>query len=342
MRRSETTWRYNLNADSIPWLLEEDNPSVRFLTLTKLLDRPEGDPEVRQTKAAIMTSEPVQAILANQTAEGFWAQPGWGYAPKYRGTVWQITFLGLLGADGANERVRRGCEYLLANSRAPSGAFSALAEHHNSGSIHCLNGNLIFALIRLGYCGDSRLDAALDWLARSVTGRDFETRYHRYYKSGVAGPGFLCSANNGQACAWGAIKALLALGAVPLDRRTEAVQEAIAATAEFLMSHDLAHAAYPTGWSTKPSSVWFKFGFPLGYTSDILEALWALGEAGYGGDPRAEAARQLVLSKQDEQGRWTLENTLNGKMWADIEVKRRPSKWVTWRALRALKLAGPS
>ncbi|MBI3942670.1 MAG: nitrogen fixation protein NifH, partial [Chloroflexi bacterium] len=49
---------------------------------------------------------------------------------------------------------------------------------------------------------------------------------------------------------------------------------------------------------------------------------------------------QFILSKQDAQGRWKLENTLNGKMWADIEVKGRPSKWVTLRALRALKQAG--
>jgi hypothetical protein len=32
-----------------------------------------------------------------------------------------------------------------------------------------------------------------------------------------------------------------------------------------------------------------------------------------------------------------LENTLNGKMWVDIEQKGKPSKWVTLRALRVLK-----
>lgn len=330
-------WLDKLNADPIPWLLEEDNPSVRYLTLTRLLDRPEDDPEVRQAKAAIIASEPMTSILANQAPEGYWAKPGVGYTPKYTSTVWQILFLGLLGADAADERVRRGGEYLLAHSRFSNGGFSALASAVPSGAAYCLNGNLIYALIRLGYWGDPRLDVALDWLARCITGHEFEAKHHRYYK--VAGPGFLCSANNGKPCAWGAVKALLALGAVPPAQRTEAVQEAIAATAEFLLSHDLAHAAYPTGWDTKPSSVWFKFGFPLGYTSDVLEALWALGEAGYGGDPRLEEALQLVLSKQDAQGRWKLENTLNGKMWVDIEVKRQLSKWVTWRALRALKLA---
>jgi hypothetical protein len=32
-----------------------------------------------------------------------------------------------------------------------------------------------------------------------------------------------------------------------------------------------------------------------------------------------------------------LANSLNGKMWIDIEKKGKPSKWVTLRALRLLK-----
>lgn len=333
-------WRDQLNGDPIPYLLEEDNPSVRYLTLTRLLDEPEDASPVRQAKAAIMDSESVRAILAAQAPEGYWVNPGAGYGPKYQGTVWQVSFLGLLAADGADQRVRRGCESLMAHSRSPSGPFSALSAGGLRGAIHCLNGNLICALLHLGYRGDPRLEAASDWLARSITGTGFEPKY-RYYKSGLAGPGFLCAANNGQPCAWGAVKALLALGSVPPAHRTDVVTGAIEATAAFLLGHDLSHAAYPTGWGTKPSSVWFKFGFPLGYTSDILEAALALGEAGYGDDSRLSGTIQLVLSKQDKMGRWSLENTLNGKMWADIEVKRRPSKWVTYRALRALKLTMP-
>jgi hypothetical protein len=45
----------------------------------------------------------------------------------------------------------------------------------------------------------------------------------------------------------------------------------------------------------------------------------------------------FILSKQGAQGRWKLENSLQGKMWADIEQKGKPSKWVTLRALRVLK-----
>jgi hypothetical protein len=123
--------------------------------------------------------------------------------------------------------------------------------------------------------------------------------------------------------------------AIPLDQRTPVLQRAIEAGAEFLLSSDPAVADYP--YTERVSSTWFKFGFPLSYWSDVLETTTVLVELGYGDDPRLANALQLILSKQDAQGRWKLENTLNGKMWADIEEKGKPSKWVTLRALRILK-----
>ena len=58
--------------------------------------------------------------------------------------------------------------------------------------------NLGAALIDLGWLGDPRLDEALDWLARSITGRgiapsDERSAEVRYLRSGNSGPGFLCS-----------------------------------------------------------------------------------------------------------------------------------------------------
>jgi hypothetical protein len=71
--------------------------------------------------------------------------------------------------------------------------------------------------------------------------------------------------------------------------------------------------------------------------TDVLQNLEALASLGMGPDLRLNAAIELVLSKQDAQGRWKLEYTYNGKTWADIEEKGKPSKWVTLRALRVLK-----
>lgn len=331
-------WLHKLNDDPMPWLLETDpdTPGVRYFALRDLLGRPADDPEVAAAQRAVMTSGPVPAILDNQHPDGYWVKLGGGYSPKYRGTVWQIIFLAELGADPADERVQRGCEYVLSHSIAANGAFSASQRPVPSNAVHCLNGNLLYALLHLGRAHDARVQTALDWQARAITGEGEID----YYKSGTAGPTFACGVNLGQPCGWGATKAMRALIAVPPDQRSPAIQRAIEAGAEFLLSRDPAVADYP--YTRRVSATWFKFGFPLSYWSDALETTAVLVDLGFGEDPWLANALELILSKQDAQGRWKLENSLNGKMWADIERKGQPSKWVTLRALRVLKRAALS
>ncbi len=38
-----------------------------------------------------------------------------------------------------------------------------------------------------------------------------------------------------------------------------------------------------------------------------------------------------------DNGRWKLDDSLNGKMLADIERKGKPSKWITLRAMTVLQ-----
>jgi len=86
----------------------------------------------------------------------------------------------------------------------------------------------------------------------------------------------------------------------------------------------------------KDKAGWKRFGFPLFYQSDAIEVLDALTRLGVR-DPRMEPAIDLVHEAQQEDGSWLLKHTFNGKMWADIDVKHEPSKWITLRALRVLK-----
>jgi hypothetical protein len=324
-------WRARLAADPLPWLVEPDehNPGVRLFALRDLLDRPAGDPEVVAAQVAVMRSGPVPAILDAQYPDGYWVKPGPGYSPKYRGTLWSLIFLAQLGADGRDGRVRRAAEYVFAHAQAANDGFAC--NGRPSTAIHCLWGNVVRALLDLGYWGDERLGHAIDALARSVTGEGYE----RYLRSAVQAPGFVCSANYGLPCGWGAVRVLRALNAIPAADRSPAVEAAIQASVEFLLSYDVARADYPH--KERISSSWFKFGYPLGYVTDVLLNLDALVEAGCGGDPRLGEALELVLAKQDGQGRWKMEYSYNGKMWADVEQKRAPSKWVTLRAVRMLK-----
>lgn len=324
-------WLANVNGDPLAWLLEPDaaNPAIRYFALRDLLARPPDDPQVIAARAAIMSSGTVPAILAAQHPDGYWERPDFGYG-KYRGTHWQIILLGEMGADPADERVRLGCEYLLTHSIASTGAFAYNRNPVPSGVVPCLNGNLLQAVIRLGCLDDPRVQRALDWQARAVTGDGVA-----YFKSGTSGPDFACAVNEGQPCGWGATKALKALAEVSPQGRTPAMERAIEQGVAFLLRYDLARADYP--YTGNISATWFKLGFPLSYWSDVLETLGVLVALGCGGDERLTDAYHWLLGKQDAEGRWKLENSLNGKMWVDIEQKGRPSKWVTLRALRVVK-----
>jgi hypothetical protein len=332
-------WQNQLKGDSLSWLLEPESPEVRYLALRDLLKLPRSDSELRAARKAAHKKGPIALVLSKIEKAGFWVEPGPGYNPKYRSTVWSLILLAQLGASVEEEkRIGRACNYLLDHALTKGGQFTMSGAP--SGTIDCLQGNLAWALLELGY-EDPRLEMAFDWMARSVTGEgiassDDRQATRRYY-AGKCGPTFACGANNKLPCAWGAVKVMLALGKWPEKRRTPAIKLAIQQGVDFLLRVDPAEANYPTGFSSKPSQNWWKFGFPIFYVTDLLQIIKALGPLGYGRDPRLSRAIALVREKQDGNGRWILDYDYTGKTWVDFGPKKQPNKWVTLRALRVLK-----
>jgi hypothetical protein len=312
---------------------------VRYLALRDLLDLPGDDAELRAAAQDAHTQGPIATILAHMDPAGYWAAAGPGYNPKYRSTVWSLITLAQLGAAcSADERIARACDYLAGHALTPGGQFTA--SKTPSGTADCLQGNLCWALITLGYDLE-RLAPAIEWMARSVTGEGVAPREDthaavRYY-AGKCGPTFACGANNGLPCAWGAVKVMLAFSVWPRERRTPLIERAIAQGVSFLLGADPATAAYPSRSSARPSSNWWKFGFPIFYVTDLLQNVEALVNLGYGQDPRLAQALNIIRQKQDAQGRWLLEYDYAGKTWCEFGARRQPNKWVTLRALRVLK-----
>jgi hypothetical protein len=316
----------------VSWLLEPASPSARFLALTELLDRPLTDRDVMAARAAIPDVDPARSILDAQFSgtgstggpAGYWIKPDVGYSPKYRATVWQVIFLAQLGAPPI-EPVRRACEYVLDHSRRladrrgnPDGRF--VAGKGARTAVNCLNGNLLWALGRLGYAEDPRTIQAREATARAIVQHSFAC----YYNADLP-------------CAWGGIKALRALLEIPGEERSASVRQAIHRGIDLLLSAPLLQATYPT--SGQVSQRWFQLGFPLDYRADVLEAMLVLAEAGYAEHPALQGGAEWLSKKQDDEGRWRLER-VPGKMWASFGRPGEPNKWVTLRALRMLKAIG--
>jgi hypothetical protein len=332
-------WHEQLKDDSLTWLLEPGDPGVRYLAMRDLLDYAPIDPDLHSARMAAHREGPIAGILAEMDEDGFWARPGSGYNPKYRSSVWSLILLAQLGAHPEEDaRIEQACAYLLEHALAARGQFTASGAP--SGTADCLQGNLCWAFLELGY-DDPRLELAFEWMARTVTGEGLAPSSDRQapvrFYAGQCGPTFACGSNNKLPCAWGGVKVMLAFSKLPRAKRTPLIVQAIEHGLEFLFSVDPAEADYPTGWTDKPSRNWWKFGFPVFYVTDLLQNVEALVDLGCGDDPRLANAMEIIVDKQNDQGRWALDYNYIGKTWLDFGEKGKPNKWVTLRALRVLK-----
>lgn len=124
-----------LRADTVDWLLREDNPSVRYLVLRDLLGKGEQEDEVSEAKARIMEVGIVPKILAKQNPDGSWEAPEDFYSrTKYKGTVWNLIVLAELHADSEDARVRAASEFVLRWSQdRSSGGFSVRGSEKKGG-----------------------------------------------------------------------------------------------------------------------------------------------------------------------------------------------------------------
>lgn len=332
---SEPRWRDILMSDPTNWLLGEDNPSVRYFTLLDILGKPQNNRDLIQTKKDIMRAGVVPKILAKQKEGGYWEKAEDFYIrTKFRGTVWQMIILAELGADGRNKRIRRACEFILEWSQdRQSGGFAYQGSKNgggfHSGVIPCLTGNMVWSLIRFGYLDDPRVRQGVDWLTehtRCDDGVNFKLQGWPYEKREACWGKHTCHLT--------VVKALKALAEVPEEKRGSKTKRVIEQGVEYLLKHHLFKRSHDLDRVAKPK--WMKLGFPWMWDTDVLEMLLILTRLGYR-DDRMQEALDLVVSKQDMNGRWILENTYNGRFQVNIERKGKSSKWITLNALKVIK-----
>ena len=151
------------------WLLESNAPGVRYLALRDLTGLSEGSRELRSARRKAHKEGPIAKILSNMEEAGYWVRPGPGYNPKYRSTVWSLILLAQLGASvREDKRIEQACAYMV-DHMAEGGQFTTTTSGAPSGTVDCLQGNVCWSLLELGY-DHPRLESAFEWMARTVTG----------------------------------------------------------------------------------------------------------------------------------------------------------------------------
>ncbi|UCF12897.1 MAG: hypothetical protein JSW06_01235 [Thermoplasmatales archaeon] len=324
-----------ISENTINWLLEDDNPSVKYYTLIDLLGKPINDKDVTTTKEQIMKTGIVPKILLKQKPEGYWGVKDDFYVrSKYKGTVWNIIILAEMGADGEDSNIKKTCEFIFKKSQVPTnGGFSYGSTTSDGGApgkvLPCLTGNMVWSLIRFGYLNDPRVQKGIQWITKYQRFDDGEQKLPKDwpYRAHKA-----CFSKH--SCHMGVVKTLKTLAEIPKNKRNPNVKNTINQAVEYLLMHHIYKRSHDLTKKSKPG--WLRLGFPLMYQTDILEILGILTRLGVS-DERMQDAIDIVISKQDEQGRWILENTFNGRFITNIETKGKPSKWITLNAIRVLK-----
>src|SRR3989441_12348285 len=151
---------------ALDWLLEEDKPSVRYLTLTRLLERPLDDPEIVAARAMIPRKGWAAEILANQDRAGWWVSGASLYRPKYLSANWILLILADLGLTREDPRIKTACDLWIERFSREDGGFAM--ESSKQGHL-CATGKTTRAPVQFGYADHPAVRSAFEWL---VTNRD--------------------------------------------------------------------------------------------------------------------------------------------------------------------------
>ncbi len=151
------------NTSTIDWLLEENQPSIRYLTLTELLEKSEKDPEVKSAKKNIPKIGWAKDILEKQTPGGYWVNENL-YQPKYLSTNWMLLILSDLGLTKEEPRVEKSCQLWIKRFATKDGGFDSSGR--KVGHL-CITGNTARALVKFGYEDHPKVRSAFDWFVKN-------------------------------------------------------------------------------------------------------------------------------------------------------------------------------
>src|SRR2546426_324126 len=108
----------------LDWLLEEDQPSIRYFALTQLVGKAQDAPEVLAAKELIPEKGWAADLLAQQHRDGWWVSDESLYGPKYLSTNWMLLTLSDLGLTNDDPRMAKACELWLHRMATADGGFA--------------------------------------------------------------------------------------------------------------------------------------------------------------------------------------------------------------------------
>jgi hypothetical protein len=326
------TWKNLAKADPIPWLLASDKPWVQYRTLVDLLDQPTDAPAVIAARKAMIAHPQVQEMVQLAAT---WP----GYPLKRHNDAKHplhvLALLADLGLQADDPGIAPVIEAVLAH-QSFEGPFETvvLIPKAFGGSdaeawtwMLCDAPLLVYALARFGLADHPAVQQAINHLLSLKQDNGWRCAACSSLGEKFKGPG-----RRDDPCPYANLLMLRAMAALPDFLDSDAARTG----AEMLLWH----------WAHRSESKLFLFGigtdfrklkYPLVWY-DILHVTDTLSRFPFTGeDSRLNEMRQVILEKQDEQGRFTPESVwMAWKQW-DFGQKREPSPWLTLTAWRIIK-----
>jgi hypothetical protein len=304
----------------VDWLLEIQNPAIRYRTLTELLDTPKSDTGASLLPGSIWETQDVQKMLSRQNDSGIWEHSEAEY-----GVHTSLRYLTAFAEHGLwrDRRLDKAAEH----------AVHFLCEKETADLAHdysgCGNALVLRALVMLGYHHEAEVIGLID----------------RYVEAQLLDGGFMCrrllaQRANRRSCYKASLAALLLYAEC---RRQGAELRNTEQLVSYFLKRDV---FFDSGEKTKlvlderpgwraidnffPTET-MRIGLPL--------IVFALSVLGAGGHPALERAWGFVKGKKNDRGRLVLEGTLT-KQPCKFGKVGEENKWVTLYALLAEKYRG--
>ena len=317
----------NIERKTLDWLLEEDQPAVRYHALIDLLGETKDSDVARRTFSGIAKVGWAWEILRTQRSGGHWESSADLYRPKYSATIWKLIVLADLGLTARDKRIIKSCELFLKQYSRPDGGFDTPSSTWSRSEL-CVTGNLTRTLTRCGFEKDRRVVAAFDWI---VDNQKEDGGWHCFYERALG---------RGTLDCW---EGLSAFAALPKKDWTKRIKLSVERGVEFYLEREL----FKQG--RRRYLPWLRFHYPVHYYYDILVGLDVMTSLGYGNDRRLRPALKILQQKRRADGTWVLDSIhpdlgagagyrLKDKVRRfALEQEGRASKWITLTALRVLK-----
>jgi hypothetical protein len=312
------------NNPVIDWLLEDDEPSIRYRALTELLGYSLNSSLAVKTRAKIAKSARVMALFSGQTADGGFNCKTYD---KWMGAHWRLPCMVDLALPHGDKRA----------IKAMNTVFDWLTGEKHKKHIRLINGltrrcaaqegNALLSACRLGIATDPRCE----YLADSIISwqwpdggwncdKDKTAHHSSFYETVIP------------------LQGLIAYHQATGHRKSQIVT---IKAGEFLLRHRL-FKSESDGKVIDPN--WLKLYYPSYWHYNILQGLTTVMSLGKLNEPRATEALDFLEQKRLPDGRWKADSyhwkptTTKGRYRSPVDWWRgEPNKMLTLQALIVLK-----